>query len=297
MEREVYNPDTGGYDLGYHPGIYGNAPVDDGFRDALNALYRQYYGRDATEDEYASHRGNPGGLPAIEQLLIESQPPVRIDNDPNPKSTPTPPTPPTTLPPPTTPPQTPTLPSGRGGFGYLTEPFTGTAPAWKPGPTYTAPTWEPPPAFRYTQFEAPTPESIYADPSYQFREGQGRQALQQAAGAKGVLRTGGTLKDLINYGQNAASQEYSNIYGRAVDAHNLGLQQELGTYALNYGVGKDQRDYLYDTSKAEFAPQQRENEQMNQRDFDSFLANFDVFERNRRRAGDYLTWAAEQGSA
>jgi hypothetical protein len=195
----------------------------------------------------------------------------------------------------TAPPSEPTGTTGSDGFGYLTEPFTGTAPSWQAGPTYKAPTWEPPPPFSYKQFQAPTPDSIYADPSYQFREGQGRQALQQSAGAKGVLRTGGTLKDLINYGQNAASQEYSNIYGRAVDAHNMGLEQELGTYGVNYGVGKDERDYLFDASKAEFAPQQRENEQMNQRQFDAFLANFDIFDRNRRRAGDYLTWAADQG--
>ena len=187
-------------------------------------------------------------------------------------------------------------PGGGGGFGYLTEPFTGTPPAWQQGPIYQAPTYRPPPDFSYEKFQAPTVEGMYADPSYQFREGQGRQALEQSAAGRGLLRTGGTLKDLVNYGQNAASQEYSNIFGRAVDAHNLGLNQALGEYGVNYGVSRDQRDYLFDTSKAEFTPLQRENELMNDREFSNFLAGYDIFEKNRRRAGDYLTWAAEMGA-
>jgi hypothetical protein len=183
-----------------------------------------------------------------------------------------------------------------GGWGYLTEPFTGIAPQWKPGPQYTAPKFEAPPPFSYKSFEAPTADSIYADPSYQFREGQGRQALEQSAAGRGVLRTGGTLKDLINYGQNAASQEYSSIFDRAVTGHNMGLQQELGTYATNYGVGRDVYDRLFEGSKAEFAPQQREHEAMNEREFNSFLADYDIFERNRRRAGDYLMAGANIGA-
>ena len=198
-------------------------------------------------------------------------------------------------PPPTTTGGT-TTTTGAGGFGYLTEPFTGTPPAWQQGPIYQAPTYRPPPDFSYEKFQAPTVEGMYADPSYQFREGQGRQALEQSAAGLGRLRTGGTLKDLVNYGQNAASQEYSNIFGRAVDAHNLGLNQALGEYGVNYGVSRDQRDYLFDTSKAEFTPLQRENELMNDREFSNFLAGYDIFEKNRRRAGDYLTWAAEMGA-
>lgn len=184
---------------------------------------------------------------------------------------------------------------GGGGFGYLTEPFTGRPPSWMAGPTFRPPTFERPPAFAYEKFQAPTADSIYADPSYQFRTGEGRRALEQSAAGRGVLRTGGTLKDLINFGQNAASQEYSNIFDRGVTAHNLGLQQALGSYATNYGVDRDVYDRLYEGNKATFEGQQRENELINQREFNNFLADFDIFEKSRRRAGDYLFQGAGLG--
>lgn len=183
---------------------------------------------------------------------------------------------------------------GGGGFGYLTEPFGGTPPAWQAGPSFNMPSFVTPPPFGFREFQAPTRESIYADPSYEFRTGEGRRALEQSAAGKGVLRTGGTLKDLINYGQNAASQEYSNIFDRSVQAHNLGLQQALGTYATNYGVSRDAYDRLFDANRVGFEGAQRENALMNQRQFDNFLADFDIFRDDRKRISDEL-WRAAGG--
>ena len=65
-------------------------------------------------------------------------------------------------------------------------------------------------------FAAPTPESVLSDPSYQFRLQQGTKALEGSAWARGVGRTGGTLKDLMGYGQGLASEEYGNAYNRAL---------------------------------------------------------------------------------
>lgn len=53
-----------------------------------------------------------------------------------------------------------------------------------------------------------------ADPGYQFRLDQGTQALERSAAARGGLLSGGTLKDLTDYQQGAASQEYGNAYNR-----------------------------------------------------------------------------------
>lgn len=52
------------------------------------------------------------------------------------------------------------------------------------------------------------------DPSYQFRLQQGTDAIQSSAAAQGGLLSGATLKALQNYGQDYASQEYSNAYNR-----------------------------------------------------------------------------------
>ena len=59
-----------------------------------------------------------------------------------------------------------------------------------------------------------TGQDIYSDPSYQFRLQQGQDAIQSSAAAQGGLLSGATLKALQNYGQESASQEYSNSYNR-----------------------------------------------------------------------------------
>ena len=52
------------------------------------------------------------------------------------------------------------------------------------------------------------------DPSYQWRLKQGQRAMDASAAARGDLFTGGHLKALQNYGQEAASQEYNNEFNR-----------------------------------------------------------------------------------
>lgn len=145
---------------------------------------------------------------------------------------------PTPTPPPTPPPggtTTVTPPVDLPGpVGPSAPPVVGPPGSLAP-PTPTLPTvptvspYQPskftPKPYEYTPFNAPSKEDALNDPGYQFRTQQGEQALQQSAAGKGVLRTGGTLKDLINYGQNAASAEYQNVYNRS-----------LGTWQQNEGA-------------------------------------------------------------
>jgi hypothetical protein len=58
------------------------------------------------------------------------------------------------------------------------------------------------------------PSALYADPSYQWRLGQGQKALEQSAAAKGIQFSGGTLAGVSDYAQNTASQEYQNQFNR-----------------------------------------------------------------------------------
>ena len=53
-----------------------------------------------------------------------------------------------------------------------------------------------------------------ADPGYAFRLEQGQRALESSAAARGGLLSGGTGKALVNYGQEAGSQEFGNAYNR-----------------------------------------------------------------------------------
>ena len=86
-----------------------------------------------------------------------------------------------------------------------------------------------------TPFEAPTAADMAADPSYQFRLKQGQDALERSGAARGVTNTGGTLKDILDYGQNAASQEYGNVYGRMRDTYDANEENRFNAYAANYG--------------------------------------------------------------
>lgn len=52
------------------------------------------------------------------------------------------------------------------------------------------------------------------DPGYQFRMDQGQKALEASAAARGGALSGGNLKAIQQYGQDYASNEYSNAYNR-----------------------------------------------------------------------------------
>lgn len=64
------------------------------------------------------------------------------------------------------------------------------------------------------QQAAGAPVNIYEDPSYRMRVAAGENAINKAASAHGGRLSGRTLKDLANFNQGAASQEYANAFGR-----------------------------------------------------------------------------------
>src|SRR6266568_978149 len=74
-------------------------------------------------------------------------------------------------------------------------------------------------------FTAPTNVTEANDPGYKFRMQQGEGALENSAAANGSLLSGNTLEAQQKFGQDFASNEYSNVYNRA-------LQQ----YQQNYGI-------------------------------------------------------------
>ena len=83
----------------------------------------------------------------------------------------------------------------------------------------------------YGQFEAPTGVTEQNDPGYQFRLSQGLQALQNSAAARGGLLSSGTAKNINDYAQNQASNEYGNVYNRALQTYGT----NFNTYNTNQG--------------------------------------------------------------
>ena len=61
---------------------------------------------------------------------------------------------------------------------------------------------------------------LYNDPSYQFRMKQGQDALSQNQVAGGLNLSGAAAKQMNDYTQNVASQEYGAAYNRANSQYN-----------------------------------------------------------------------------
>lgn len=91
------------------------------------------------------------------------------------------------------------------------------------------------PQFNAPTFTPPSYEEAMNDPGYQFSLKQGLEGLQGSAAARGVLRTGGTLKDIIGYGQDRAAQQYGDVYNRAANTFGLNYQGAKDEFAPQYG--------------------------------------------------------------
>jgi hypothetical protein len=57
-------------------------------------------------------------------------------------------------------------------------------------------------------------DQFQKDPGYAFRQSEGMKALERSAAARGGLLSGGTLKGIQRFGQDLASQEYTNAFNR-----------------------------------------------------------------------------------
>jgi hypothetical protein len=160
------------------------------------------------------------------------------------------------------------------------DPYGPTSPYAAPSPygagEYAAPTYAP-----ATPFTMPTAADMAADPGYQFRLQQGQEALERSGAARGVTRTGGTLKDIVDYGQRAASQEYGNVYNRM-----------SGQYGMNEAL----RAQAFDRNAANAWNAWTGNEMGRARAYDVNEANRLGAERQTQqgRLTGYLTGANQQ---
>lgn len=73
-----------------------------------------------------------------------------------------------------------------------------------------------------------------ADPGYQFRMSEGLKALERSASARGLLQSGGTLKDITRFGQDLASQEYQNAFQRYLTQREASMEP----YRYLTGIGQ-----------------------------------------------------------
>lgn len=77
-------------------------------------------------------------------------------------------------------------------------------------------------------------DQFQQDPGYAFRMSEGMKALERSAAARGGLLSGATLKGAQRYGQDLASQEFTNAFNR----YQSQLGTRLGTLGSMYGGGQ-----------------------------------------------------------
>jgi hypothetical protein len=168
-------------------------------------------------------------------------------------------------------PTQPTLGDMMGQQGPVANPGTYT-----PGEAYNAPDYMAP-----APFVAPTAADMGQDPGYQFRLSEGQRALERSGAARGVTNTGGNMKGLLDYGQQAASQEYGNVYNRNLNAYNVNAQnayQQYTTNALkNTSFNTDteaRRAGAFGTNTSLYQQQQTSAQQLRRQQYDDAVAAF-----------------------
>ena len=102
-------------------------------------------------------------------------------------------------------------------------------------------------ASRYTPFGM---SQFQQDPGYAFRMSEGMKGLERSAAARGGLLSGSTLKGIQRFGQDLASQEYTNAFNRYQTERNARLNplqslagfgqtstNQLGAAGQSYATG------------------------------------------------------------
>jgi len=79
-----------------------------------------------------------------------------------------------------------------------------------------------------------------ADPGYAFRLSEGMKALDASAAARGGLLSGNTLRGAVKYGQDAASEEYTNAFNR----YQANRRNQLGPLETLFGGAHDSANTL-----------------------------------------------------
>lgn len=80
-------------------------------------------------------------------------------------------------------------------------------------------------------FKAPTAEQVMAEPGYEFARQQGEQAIQRQLNAKGMRYSGAEGKALARFGNDYASGQYANAFGRLGQAN----AQDFGQRSTAFG--------------------------------------------------------------
>lgn len=88
-----------------------------------------------------------------------------------------------------------------------------------------------------------------SDPSYNWRLQQGLGAVEQSAAGKGLLHSGGAMKALNNYAQNAASQQYQQDFNNQNQLAQYGQTGAQGIANAQFGAANGISNSLFNMAR------------------------------------------------
>lgn len=182
-----------------------------------------------------------------------------------------------TAPPPTTPPASGPPPGDDPGGPYI-EPWEISGPGAFEGSDSISTQFAGVPRFRAPRFTAPTAESVVNEPGYKLALEEGQRGLQHSQAARGILRTGGSLKDLASWSTNYAGTKYADAFNRALQA-----------YGTDFNAAQAEYNPLLAEWQTLVAAQQRARELAFGREWDRYVFGADyAFRRSQAERADYL---------
>jgi hypothetical protein len=118
--------------------------------------------------------------------------------------------------------------------------------------------------------------ALQQDPGYQFRMGQGVNALDRSAASRGMLQSGAQQKALTQYGQGLASGELANAFQRVGAVQNNAQQASGALATLNQNRG---------TTLSNLSSRQASNNQALSQNTSNALGQYSMASGNAQAAG------------
>lgn len=203
--------------------------------------------------------------------------------------------------------------SGLGGHGFTWDEGGGSNPAAgnSPPPTldpslldpwgrvYTPPNTPLPDVPVYTApdlptidpFKAPTPGDLTNDPGYQFRVQQGQRAWENSRTASRTIRGGGALADLVNYNQNAASQEYGDAFNRSKQVYDTNVSNQFSLW----NTAQDKSQSEYEPRRLEYANRVDQVHRDQEQAWAQYQQEYKEWQQNRETIFDMLYRQSQLG--
>lgn len=135
----------------------------------------------------------------------------------------------------------------------------------------------------FQKFDAPTLEQAQNEPGFQLALQEGQEGIQNSAAGRGLVRSGGTLKDILKYNQNFGNQNYQNVYNRGFNTWQANTSGDLNNWLT--GANADLNKYNTNVStqyQMPFDAAMRSTGMNNDNSWKSYLQNYDQFKYNEQ---------------